>query len=127
MIDGSPRRLLVSDDSYVAAFAASAPVAVIFAIGCIAGWWFHSLRIAVTTTAIVLACFGGILWVSDRVHDFGEGDQIVGYLGIAILLGGASGLLAFVIRHACARLALSIAPHVCFGVGCGIALYVMSP
>ena len=67
-----------------------------------------------------------ILWVSDFVHDFGEGDEILGCFGIGILLGGTFGFLAFIIRNASARLALSVAPHLCFGIGYAAALHAMS-
>lgn len=120
------RRLLASDDSYVAALGASVPVAVIFAIGCMVGWWFRSARITATATAIMISCFGGLLWVSDYVHDFGEGDQILGFFGIGVLLGGTFGFLALVIRDGYVRLTLSIVPHLCFGIGYGVALHTMS-
>tara|TARA_R110002049_G_scaffold41416_2_gene124756 strand:- start:236 stop:436 length:201 start_codon:yes stop_codon:yes gene_type:complete len=63
---------------------------------------------------------------SDYVHDFGEGDEIFGYLGLGILIGGTFGLLAFMIHNAFARLAFSIAPHLCFGIGYAAALHAMS-
>jgi len=126
MWDESGLRLLSSDDSYVASFAASAPVAVIFAIGCTAGWWFQSSRIALVATAVPIVCFATLLWVSDYVHDFGEGDEIFGYLGLGIFLGGTFGFLAFLIRNTFARLVLSIAPQFLFGIGYAIALHAMS-
>ena len=124
--DGSLHGLLVSDDSYVASFAATVPVAVLFAIGCIAGWWFRSASIASRATAISIGCFGGFLWLADYLHDFGEGDEMFGYLGLGVLCGGLFGLITFVIRNASARAALSIAPHLCFGIGYAMALYSMS-
>ncbi|SMP79171.1 hypothetical protein SAMN06265222_12930 [Neorhodopirellula lusitana] len=125
-IDNSVKGLILSDDSYVASFAASVPVAVFFAIGCVAGWWFRSTRIAWIATAIPLVCFATLLWISDFVHDFGEGDEIFGYLGVGIFLGGVFGLIAFLVRNPYTRLVLSVAPHLLFGIGYLMVLIAMS-
>src|SRR5690606_16023283 len=101
------------------------PVAIFFAIGCIVGWWFQSSRIASVATAVSVVCFATLLWASDYLHDFGEGDEIFGYLGIGIFLGGTFGFLAFMIRNAFARLVLSIAPQLLFGIGYAAALHAM--
>jgi len=119
------RQLLVSDNPYVASFAASVPVAVLFAIGRIAGWWFQSSRIASVATAVSIVCFATLLWASDYVHDFGEGDEIVGYFGIGIFLGGAFSFSALMVRNAFARLVLSVVPHVLFGIGFAAALHAV--
>ena len=125
-IDNSITGLLVSDDSYVASFAASVPVAVFFAIGGVVGWWFQSNRIAWIATTVPLVCFAALLWISDSVHDFGEGDQIFGYLGVGIFLGGTIGLVAFLVRNSYTRLVLMIVPHLLFGIGYLTALIAMS-
>ncbi|EMB16088.1 membrane protein [Rhodopirellula europaea 6C] len=127
IFDGSLRRLFFSDDSYVASFSASVSVAAFFAVGCLAGWWFQSSRIALLTTVVLVASFGTILWVSDYLHDFGEGDQIIAYLGIGVLSGGSFGLTAFSIHNTGARAVFSIAPHLCFGIGYAAAVHTMSP
>lgn len=124
--EGSIRSLLESDDAYAASFAASVPVAVLFALGCAAGWRFRSSRVATIATAVSVAGFAALLWASDYAFDFGEGDGIFGYLAIGIALGGSSGLLAFTARSTSAKLVLSIAPHLLFGVGYSIALSAMS-
>ena len=126
IFDGSLRRLFSSDDSYVASFSVSVPVAAFFAVGCLTGWWFQSSRIALLATAVLVASFGTLLWVSDYLQDFGEGDQIIGYLGIGVLSGGSFGLTAFLIRNTGARVVFSIVPHLCFGIGYAAALHTMS-
>jgi hypothetical protein len=122
MFDGSIRRLFVSDDAYVASFAASVPVSVCFAIGCIVGWWLQSSRITLVATAVSVVGLATFLWVSDYVCDFGEGDGILAYLGLGLFVGGTFSILAFVIRNAAARLVLSIAPQLVFGIGYAIAI-----
>lgn len=116
-VEKSVSGLLVSDDSYVASFVASVPVSVFFAIGGAVGWWFRSKRIASIATLVPLICCAALLWTLDWVHDFGEGEDLIGYLAIGILLGGACGSIALYVHNSYARLALSIAPHLMIVLG----------
>ncbi|MEM8672198.1 MAG: hypothetical protein AAGG48_32080 [Planctomycetota bacterium] len=84
------------------------------------------MRIARLATAVPLVCSAALLWLSDFVHDFGEADEIFGYLGVGIFLGGAFGLLAFFIRKSYIRFVLTFAPHLLFGLGYLTALSAMS-
>ena len=79
-----------------------------------------------SATTVPLVCFAALLWISDSVHDFGEGDQIFGYLGVGIFLGGTIGLVAFLVRNSYTRLVLMIVPHLLFGIGYLTALIAMS-
>jgi hypothetical protein len=111
IFENSVGSLLRSDDCYVAAFVVTVPVTAFYAIGTTAGWWFRSTRIAWIATIVPLAGCGLLLWLVDSLHDFGEGDQIVGYLGIGMLLGGACGSVTFLVKRHRARLVLSLVPH----------------
>jgi hypothetical protein len=125
-MDRSVARLLRSDDSYCMAFAASVPVAVFFGIGTLAGWWFESAYIEWAATIIPLTCFAGLLMVADALHDFGEGDDIPGYLGIAMLVGGLIGAIALRLRSIYIRRVLCFVPHMVVGTGYLVALASMS-
>ncbi|WP_146394360.1 hypothetical protein [Allorhodopirellula solitaria] len=125
-IDKSFAKLIVSDDSYIASFAATVPVTAFVAMGVATGWWFQSTRISWIATFLPLLCFSALLWIADLAHDFGEGDQLVGYLGIGTLLGGVCGSLAFTVQNPYSRLLIAIVPHVVFVAGYLTALNAMS-
>jgi len=124
--DRSVARLLRSDDSYCMAFAASVPVAAFFAIGTLTGWWFESARVEWAATIIPLTCFAGLLIVADALHDFGDGDEMPGYLGVTIFVGGLVGSIAFSVRNAYIRGILCSVPHMLVGTGYLVALASMS-
>jgi hypothetical protein len=118
--------LIDSDDAYLASFAVTVPVMAFYAMGSLAGWWYQSKRISSLTTFATLVCFSAVLWVADMVHDFGEGDQLVGYLGIGTFFGCVCGSLAFITNNFSTRLLLSLAPHLVFAIGYTIALIAIS-
>ncbi|GAA5504874.1 hypothetical protein Rcae01_00313 [Novipirellula caenicola] len=126
VIDGSLTTLLTSDDFYIASFAATVPVTVRVVIGVFTGWWFQSTRLSLIATFALLICISLLLWILDLAHDFGEGDQLVGYLGIGTLLGGGCGSFAFILQNPFIRLLLSIVPHLFFVIGYLTALNAMS-
>ena len=118
-------RLTSSDDSYAGAFFASVPVAAAFAVGSLVGWRCHSTRIAMLTAYVPLVALGTVSWVVDRVYFIGEGEDLLGLLGVGILLGGLFGLPAFFIRSGFARTALSVVPHLVLAIGYLTAVYSM--
>ncbi|MEM1069141.1 MAG: hypothetical protein AAGI63_09615, partial [Planctomycetota bacterium] len=110
---------------YVASFAVSVVVAFMFGVGCIAGWWFESLRVSLYAAVVPTLFFAALLYISDYVHEFGEGDDIIGYLGSGMFFGGCVGAGAFMLRDAKTRVIMSVAPHALFGFGYLLAIQSM--
>lgn len=119
---GDVHNLLRSDDHFIGGFAVTLLACGCFVASSCIGWWFGSRRIALWVSVVFLAGASSLMVLSDYLHDFGEGDQFVGALGIGLALGGSAGLLAFGLRRRIALVCGVVLPTLLYAIGFVIAL-----